>query len=130
MTKPRTHRRGVEASPFISWSLRADQQVKKESDTPDTQTTQPLPLFFLRMQQAQWQKPTITQLRQVCGMSQYELAQASGVRYCRIAWMESGIRSSRIEIDKVLAVLSRELRTPYSIEDCQGIKVEDKQTSR
>ena len=108
------------------WSLAGNERGKRKRKVTDTETTQPLPLSFLRMRQAQWYKPTITELRYICGMSQYELAQASGVRYCRVAWIESGVRSSRAEIDKILVVLSRELRMPYCIEDCQGLKVDER----
>jgi len=128
MTEQHLPRRESEASPFVSWSLSTDGQTKRRETRTATETTQPIPLFFLRMQQAQWNKPTITQLRYVCGMGQYELAVASGVRYCRVWWIERGIGSSRTEIDKILAVLSSKLRTPYTIEDCQGVKVNDRDT--
>ena len=124
MTKQRIDWRKVESPPLVPWSRHTSERVKKQNTKTNTETTQPIPLFLMRMQQAQWHKPTIAQLRQVCGMSQYELAKASGVRYCRVAWIESGIRSPRAEVDKVLAFFSDQLRVQYRIEDCQGTKVE------
>jgi len=107
------------------WPFPDEWGTGKRKET-NTERTQPLPLSFLR---TQWYKPTVTELRYSCGMSQYELAQASGVRYCRVAWIERGIRSSRVEIDKVLAVLSGHLRMPYCIEDCEGLKVDEREVS-
>ncbi len=81
----------------------------------DTQPMPPIPL----------QKPTLAQLRQQCGMSQMQVAQASGVRLCRVAWIEIGIESSLIDILMVVHVYSRKLGQRYSIEDIYGVKVQE-----
>jgi len=57
-------------------------------------------------------------------MSQMQVAQASGVRLCRVAWIEIGIESARIDILMMLYIYSRKLGQHYSIEDICGVKVQ------
>ncbi len=69
------------------------------------------------------QKPTLVQLREQCGMSQMQVAQASGVRLCRVAWMENGIESSHRDILMVLSVYSHKLGQHYHVEDIDGVNM-------
>ena len=81
------------------------------------QDTQPNPVVVV-------QKPTLAELRQRCGVSHVEVARASGVRLCRVVWMEHGIKSSCMEVLMVLFVYSRKLARCYTIEDIRGMNVQ------
>ncbi len=59
-------------------------------------------------------------------MSQMQVATASGVRPCRVAWIERGIESSFLDILLVLSIYSRMLGHPYRVEDVDGVKVREK----
>ncbi len=74
----------------------------------------------------EFRKPTLVQLRQQCAMSYMQVAFVSGVRPCRVAWMEDGIESTFIDISLVLSVYSRVLGHSYNVEDIDGVRVREK----
>ncbi len=84
--------------------------------------TQPLPA--LEALQKWRQKPTLAQLRQKAGMTQFEVSQAANVRLCRVHWIERGIGSPWLDIHRVLFVLSRKLDQTYRVEDVAGVKIQ------
>ena len=69
--------------------------------------------------------PSIFQLRQYCQMSVAEVAEASHVRLCRVSWIERGIASKRVDVVRVLRVLSQRAKIQYRIEDIRGIHIQD-----
>ncbi len=69
--------------------------------------------------------PTLFQLRQFCQMSVAEVAQESNVRLCRVSWIERGIASKRVDVVRVLQVLSKRAKIPYRIEDIRGVRIQD-----
>ena len=80
--------------------------------------TQPL-LAFEKV----W-KPTLAQLRQRAGMTQFEVSQAANVRLCRVHWIECGIGSQWVDVNRVVRVLSRKLGRTYRVEDIAGVKIQ------
>ena len=85
--------------------------------------TQPLPAF-----EKVW-KPTLAQLRQRAGMTQFEVAQAANVRLCRVHWIERGIGSQWLDVNRVVHVLSRNLGRMYRVEDIAGVKIQPRKKS-
>ena len=69
--------------------------------------------------------PSMFQLRQYCQMSVAEVAEASHVRLCRVSWIERGIASKRVDIVRVLRVLSHRAQMVYRIEDIRGLRIQD-----
>src|ERR1017187_4879782 len=84
----------------------------------ETQDTQPLPII----RPAHWQ-PTLKELRLHCGVSREQLAQASGVRLCRVYWMECGVQTPLRDAVKVLRMLSQIAHRPFCVADLRGLRV-------
>ena len=84
----------------------------------ETQDTQPLPLI----RPLHWQ-PTLKELRLRCGVSREHLAQASGVRLCRVYWMECGVQTPLCDVVKVLHMLSQIAHRQLCVADLRGLRV-------
>jgi DNA-binding transcriptional regulator YiaG len=84
----------------------------------ETQDTQPLPLI----RPLDWQ-PTLKELRLRYGVSREQLAQASGVRLCRVYWMECGVETPLHEAVKVLRILSQVAHRQLCVADVRGLRV-------
>jgi transcriptional regulator with XRE-family HTH domain len=84
----------------------------------ETQDTQPLPLI----RPLHW-RPTLKELRLHCGVSREHLAQASGVRLCRVYWTECGIETPLGDVVKVLRMLSQVAQHPLGVADLRGLRV-------
>jgi hypothetical protein len=84
----------------------------------ENQDTQPLPLI----RPPHWQ-PTLKELRLHCGVSREQLAQASGVRLCRVYWMECGVQTPLRDASQVLHILSQVAHRQLRIEDIRGLRV-------
>ncbi len=93
--------------------------MRRRIDEIDTQ-----PLLALEALQKRRQKPTLAQLRQRAGMTQFEVARAANVRFCRVNWIERGIGSPWLDVNRVLFVLSRKLGQTYRVEDIIGVKIQ------
>jgi transcriptional regulator with XRE-family HTH domain len=90
----------------------------------DTQDTQPLPMI----QSPHWQ-PTLKELRLHCGVSREQLAQASGVRLCRVYWMEHGIETPLRDAVNVLRILSQVAHRQFCVAGLRGLRVRIEQTA-
>ena len=97
--------------------------MQRRIDEIDTQ-----PLSLLEALQKQWRKPTLTQLRQRAGMTQFEVAQAANVRLCRVNWIERGIGSQWLDVNRVVCVLSQKLGRIYRVEDIAGVKIQQQKS--
>ena len=92
--------------------------VRWHNSPIETQDTQPLPLILPLDR-----RPTLKELRLRCGLSREQLARASGVRLCRVYWMEYGVETPLRDAVAVLRILSQVAHRQFYVADVHNLRV-------
>ena len=89
----------------------------------EDEQTMPLPSIFSSTLRVRDHRPTLRQIRERCGLSYFDVAQAAGVRPRVVYWMEQGIAVNLLDALYILAVLTRRSGWVWTFENVKGIRL-------
>ena len=95
------------------------QRSKKPEETRRFEEQETIPLSALNFHHL----PTIRELREICGLSYFQLAYYAQVPPRVVYWMEQGISVKRLDACRILYALSCKTAEVYTLANVQPIRI-------